>query len=488
MLRSHRYLRWAFAVFAILICLDAILIIVFWPFKRESEIASLERLTESRVGFGRFEVKVFPSPGFDAENISVFRFEAGKPITLAYVRSMQCRTSWLNVFSYTHRITRFDLRGLRADIPDHIPQAMHLFPGMKSKTTVDQLAADGAVLELRRSHFVFTRLRLSNLKGSHPIGYDISTELPQPHGVLSVLGNVGPLSRPLAKTPLSGKFQLGNADLSSFKTLRGMLGSNGRYDGTIGGLQVEAHLRLRGFHLSNVSHAVNLTGDLRATANCSNADIDLQQLGMHFDNTDLYASGSILDKVLRVSFLSRRARLEDLLLLVVSGPPPASGNVTLDATATVPPDGQPFLRKLQLAGSFDVEDAQFAKPQTEGKLEQLSARSRGIRGHDLRRRTEARFAASVLIRDGTARLPELAFAVPGATARGNGTFNLISKAIDIKGKLAMQASLSSAAGGLKGIALLPLDPFFHKGGAGAVVPVAVSGTYSHPSFKVKLFR
>jgi hypothetical protein len=78
--------------------------------------------------------------------------------------------------------------------------------------------------------------------------------------------------------------------------------------------------------------------------------------------------------------------------------------------------------------------------------------------------------------------------VPGAVARGGGTYDLTTEAIDLRGQLSMRASLSKAAAGFKSVLLIPLDPFFKKNGAGAVLPVRISGTYSHPVFKVSLTR
>jgi hypothetical protein len=89
---------------------------------------------------------------------------------------------------------------------------------------------------------------------------------------------------------------------------------------------------------------------------------------------------------------------------------------------------------------------------------------------------------------GIATLSEALFAVPGAVARGAGTYNLSNEAIDLRGKLAMRATLSKAAGGIKSLILMPLDPFFKKDGAGAIVPVRITGTYSHPVFKVLLTK
>jgi hypothetical protein len=64
----------------------------------------------------------------------------------------------------------------------------------------------------------------------------------------------------------------------------------------------------------------------------------------------------------------------------------------------------------------------------------------------------------------------------------------LNEAIDLHGSLAMHATLSKAAGGIKSVLLMPLDPFFKKHGAGAVVPVRIAGTYSHPVFKVLLTK
>jgi hypothetical protein len=90
--------------------------------------------------------------------------------------------------------------------------------------------------------------------------------------------------------------------------------------------------------------------------------------------------------------------------------------------------------------------------------------------------------------DAVAQLSKGIFAVPGPVVRGGGIYTLTSQSIDFRRTLAMRASLSKAAGGIKSLLLLPLDPFFKKDGTGAVVPVRIGGTYSHPVFKMSLTR
>jgi hypothetical protein len=72
----------------------------------------------------------------------------------------------------------------------------------------------------------------------------------------------------------------------------------------------------------------------------------------------------------------------------------------------------------------------------------------------------ANFRASA----GRVSVPAIAFAVPIASARASGALNLLSKAIDLNGTLAIRTSLSGAAGGLKSLILFPLDPLFKKEG------------------------
>jgi hypothetical protein len=96
----------------------------------------------------------------------------------------------------------------------------------------------------------------------------------------------------------------------------------------------------------------------------------------------------------------------------------------------------------------------------------------------------------VTLRDGTAHLDNVSFRVPGAAGKGGGTYNLISKRINLKGTVAMQATVSEASRGLKSILLKPFDALFRKKErrAGAVLPVSITGTYPHPKFNVSLTR
>ncbi len=158
----------------------------------------------------------------------------------------------------------------------------------------------------------------------------------------------------------------------------------------------------------------------------------------------------------------------------------------------LPPTHRPFIRRVKLDGNFTISDADFTKSTTQEKVDELSARARGnkaqIKSGNGPEHVAEDLKGDVQLRDGIATLSSALFAVPGAVARGSGTYDLTTEAIDLRGKLAMHARLSKAAVGVKSILLIPLDPFFKKNGAGAILAVRISGTYSHPVFKVSLTR
>jgi len=81
-------------------------------------------------------------------------------------------------------------------------------------------------------------------------------------------------------------------------------------------------------------------------------------------------------------------------------------------------------------------------------------------------------------------LPDLAFAIPGATVAVHGTYGLVNEQIAFEGAVRTQAKLSEMTTGFKSLLLKVIDPLFTRKDAGTVFPIHVSGTRSHPQFGV----
>ena len=85
---------------------------------------------------------------------------------------------------------------------------------------------------------------------------------------------------------------------------------------------------------------------------------------------------------------------------------------------------------------------------------------------------------------GTAVALDLLFSsrkVTGAEATLAGTFRFHGAVAHLTGDLKMDQDISHTATGFKSVLLKPLAPFFRKKNAGAVVPIAVTGTPGHYS-------
>jgi hypothetical protein len=471
-----------------------------WPFTREATIRSLERVSASDVHIINFQKTFFPSPGYVAQDVT-FKRPGSRPI--ATIGKITCKGTWAAMLSFTHRISRMDLDGVQVYIPAHVPPPLRKHAEAKIKTTVTQLFANGAILDIapreqggQTLRFAFPALTLSNLARSKAIHFQVLMRNPNPAGDLKVSGTVGPfISGKVADTRIFGAFQFRHADLSAYKVIGGTLSADGRFQGTLGRSDVSGDAKIPNFEITSSRHSLGLTAEYHAIVNGVNGDVAVQSAQAHFLGTILLAHGAIAGqkaKTVSLDFDARQARIQDVLRLFVSAErPPLNGPMSFRAHVVLPPTHRPFIRRVKLDGNFTITDADFSNSKTQEKVDELSARARGNKGQIKRNgpeRITEDLKGNVRLRDGIATLSSALFGLPGAVARGSGTYDVTTKAIDLRARLAMHVSVSKAAGGVKSILLIPIDPLFKKNGAGSVLPVRISGTYSHPIFKVSLTR
>jgi hypothetical protein len=88
---------------------------------------------------------------------------------------------------------------------------------------------------------------------------------------------------------------------------------------------------------------------------------------------------------------------------------------------------------------------------------------------------------------GKLRFSKLEYKLPGATVALTGEYSLDGDRFEFEGKMRTDAKVSQmVASKWKSILLKPVDPFFKKNGAGAEIPVKISGTKSAPKFGLDL--
>jgi len=176
-------------------------------------------------------------------------------------------------------------------------------------------------------------------------------------------------------------------------------------------------------------------------------------------------------------------RIEDILALVIDTPQPVmTGDVQVNARMELPPGKTRVIERIAVRGRFGLSETRFTDKDVQSKMETLSRRSQGKDEEDPIGRVMTDLRGQLQLSRGVARLSRLTFQVPGARVALDGTYGLASGAIDFRGTLRMQATVSQAVGGFKSIFLKPFNPLFRRDGAGAVIPIKIEGTRDEPKF------
>lgn len=498
--------RWAKIAMALLVAFVAaasMLLASRWPYTQARMVAAIENATRSRVAVQGFRSHLFPEPGCTLETVTIAR-DAAQPI--AQVQSLRIRSSWLALLTFRKRIRLVQAQGLRVYIPSDLPAPVGSGgSGGLGEVVVGEFVADGATLEIARkdeeaARFAFHQLRLKAVGSREQTAYTAVLDLPDPPGRLRSSGTFGPLSTgDPARTPVAGSFELRDASLDKYKGLAGSIGAEGKFQGPLANVRVTGTAIASQFEVNRSGHPVEIKATYSAEVNGGTGDVVLETAEADFRATHLSVKGSVKGsggKVVSMDFLGERARVEDLIAVFTRADRPAmEGPIHLRAHAELPPGEAPFLRKLILRGSFAINNARWAKPRTQMKVNSLSARARGDK-----QQVEDRTAADVdhvlsdlkgqvSLKGGLATLSAVSFHVPGATATGGGTYNLINKRVNLSGTVSMAADASEATSGFKSFLLKPFDKLFRRNKQkGASLPVSITGQYPRPDYKVGLTK
>ncbi len=323
-----------------------------------------------------------------------------------------------------------------------------------------------------------------------PMPFTATLTNPVPRGRVTARGELGPvLTTGAEDTPVSGEYRFEHADLSTINGLGGTLESTGRFSGSLTAITATGDATVPDFSLDLGGKPVPLTARFEALVNGTNGTTHLTHVTAVLLGTTMAVTGAISnlpgpgrhDVDLTVGITD--GRIEDLLSLVLDTPAPVmTGDVTAKARLLLPPGPNRVRERLQITGSFGLTETRFTDAQVQAKLDTLSRRSRGHGDDDSIGRVLTNLQGQVALANATARLTHVSFRVPGARVALDGSYAVASGALDLRGTLRMQATVSQAVGGFKSIFLKPFDPIFRKNGAGAVLPIRISGSREAPKF------
>jgi hypothetical protein len=359
-------------------------------------------------------------------------------------------------------------------------------------------------LRIAIAHF-----RLTNVDLAAAMGFEAELTNPRPTGAIHTTGSFGPWNQDdPGESPVKGDYRFDHADLSDFKGIAGILSSTGHYEGTLRNLVVDGETDTPDFRLMPFDNPLPLHTKFHAKVDGTNGDTWLQPVDATLGRSQFTAQGQIVrvvaedsggagekhslghDIALKVNM--DKARIEDFLRLAShSETPLLTGLVTMKATLHIPPGPAPVHQRLQLRGSFVLDQAQFSSAKIQGDIKQLSMRGLG-RPSDVKTAdpdsVDSRMEGDFEMAAGVIKLPALTYTVPGATIQLNGAYGVEGGTLNFTGDAKMQATVSEMVGGWKGLLLKPLDRYLKKDGAGTELPIHIRGTREHPDFGIDFNR
>jgi hypothetical protein len=340
--------------------------------------------------------------------------------------------------------------------------------------------------------FALKHIVLHNVGSSTPSPYDATLTNAIPAGDIHAAGTFGPwdLESP-GESNVTGKYTFDHADLNTIKGIGGMLHSTGEFGGQLNRIDVKGIADVPNFSLDTANHPVPLQTRFSAIVDGTTGDTYLQPVDAKLGESEFSCSGAVVNHKgighsIDLDVDVPAGRIQDFLALAVKTQPPVmTGVLVMKTKLNIRPGKESVTQKLGLKGQFKLRQMHFTNPQVQDKVDMMSLRAQG---DPKDAKPGAEDVASSLTGDfqmaqGKLDFQNLNFAMPGATVHLTGVYTLDGKKFNFNGKVRTNAKLSQmVASRWKSWMLKVADPFFHKHGAGAEIPVKVTGTNTAPKF------
>jgi hypothetical protein len=492
---------------ASLIVIAVIVVVVLacnWPYTQQAVAKALQDRFARTVQIRSFRKTYFP-PGCVAEGVSFLHRNRKDLPPLISVQTLIIRGSYNGLFRIHKRVDEVKVKGLHVLIPPPGPsgQSPNVMPLTTSTTdtsvTIGKVTTDGALLEFmprqpdREPFKLYVhRLTLDNVGENGVISYHAALLNTEPPGEIRSEGKIGPWNEDdPGSTPVTGSYTYEHAKLAVFEGISGTLSSQGKFSGTIGHIDANGEADVPDFRVSGSSHTVHLISKFQAVVDGTNGDTSLQNVDSQFQRTTVRLKGSVAGqpgqhgKTIRLEMAVNGGRVEDLLSLFTEEKRPSmTGSINLRAKVEVPPGPPGFLRKLDLEGNCGIGSERFTNPDVQ---EPVNALTQSAGGENKKQQAEdpetvlSKLTGQVSVKNGVATLSKVSFSAPGTRAQLQGTYSLVERKVDLHGILYTNGKLSDTTSGFKALVLKAVGPFLKQKSV-TVVPFAITGTSSNPSF------
>ncbi len=503
--RPHRWRTWwaiASLVVLLLIGLYAAASPALSSMARSRIQKTLQDRFDSELQIRNFKVSLFPLVSISGDSLVFHRNGHPDDPPLIQIARFTARGNILGLVARHVSLVR--LEGLDIHVPPRDSKAKSpADAGTTPYFVIDEIIADGAKLttiprDSWKEPLVFDikTLRMHHGGSNSPFSFDAVLMNAKPPGEINSKGKFGPWNKgEPGDTPVSGSYAFRNADLGVFKGISGTLSSDGSYQGVLGRIEASGHTDMPNFTVTLAGNPVHLIADYQAVIDGTSGNTYLEPVTAKFGRSTIVANGSvegkpgIPGKTLSLAAVVTDGRLEDMLRLGVHAvTPPLRGAISFHSKIIIPPENIEVLEKLKLDGAFVVGSAQFSRLNVQEKVNDLSHRGEGNTDDADAPTVASDFQGKFVLDRGVFTLRDLSFQVPGVTIALNGTYGLVDQSLHFEGTATLAAELSQTTTGFKSILLKALNPLFKKKGAGAVIPIVISGTKDKPTFGLNVLH
>jgi hypothetical protein len=430
---------------------------------------------------------------------------AGAKAPIIDVRRFDFHASLIGLFLKPTHVRSVYVQGLAINIP---PKSMRQNGKAsqhrgKIKIHVDEFVCDDSRLVIGTDKpdkdpkvFVLQHIVLKDVGPNAPLQYDATLINAIPKGDIHAVGTFGPWDNETpGESGVTGKYTFQDADLNTIKGIAGTLHSVGDFTGRLDRIEVQGIADVPDFSLDTANHPMPLHTQFSAIVDGTTGDTYLQPVNAKLGESEFSCQGAVVNikgqgHSIDLDVDVPAGRIQDFLQLAVKTRPAVmTGVLAMKTKLHIRPGKESVTQKLGLKGTFSLKQIHFTNAQVQDKVDMLSLRTEGHPkeakpgAEDVSSRMTGRF----LMGNGKLNFEDLHYTLPGATVQLAGVYSLDGKNVDFTGKVRTQAKLSQmVASRWKSWALKIADPFFHKHGAGAEIPVKVTGTNTAPKFGLNL--
>jgi hypothetical protein len=373
----------------------------------------------------------------------------------------------------------------------------------KIKIVVDEIVFDDSKLVIgtlkpdkEPLNFEMSRIVMRDVGPTRPWDYDATLVNATPKGDIHAVGTFGPWNNDSpGDSAVTGHYVFDHADLNTIKGIGGMLSSVGEFTGQLNDIVVDGTTETPNFSLDTANHAMPLHTKFHAVVDGTNGDTSLQPVEARLGESDFTCQGAVINvkgkgHIIDLDVTVPNGRIQDFLQLGVKTTPVVmTGRLTMKTKLHIPPGKDSVSRRIALKGGFTLRQIHFTNPEVEDKVDMLSLRAQGD-PKDARpgaQDVHSQMVGQFVLAGGKLSFSKLNYTLPGVTVVLTGEYSLDGDRFEFEGKMRTDAKVSQmVASKWKSILLKPVDPFFKKNGAGAEIPVKISGTKSAPKFGLNL--